>query len=308
VRGFAVLVGLLGLASCAAGGGDPCTMNAAIDLPVMSAGHAFLTDILIDGQTVHVQIDTGSFENLLTDKAAARLKMHTQMLFGAYAEGIGGTRDMNLAASHTVQLAGAKAAHVGFLTVADATLPPSMDGLLGMPFMAPYDDDLDLVNGHLRLIESHGNCSNATPPFVGDVYSVPLERMGESNTPIVTVVINGVSFRAAIDTGAESSLMYRSAAERLGLTTAEALAHTKDHLSGVGPRQPRASFGRLHVPLEIGPLSITNMPLAIDDEPRHDGPDILLGYDFVTHVHVWISHSTHAVLMEYPPHPTPVAH
>jgi predicted aspartyl protease len=282
-------------------------MNAAIDLPVTTRHRAFFTDITIDGGNVHVQIDTGSFENLLSADTASRLKMHPQQLYGASVRGIGGSRSLSLAVSHSVTVGKAQAKKIAFLTVAHGTLTPDADGLLGMPFLAPYDDDLDLANGHLRLIETHGDCSGAAPPFVGSVDEVSLEKEGLSDTPVVTVVIKGVKLRAAIDTGAATSLLYRSVARRLDLPVDRLLSEAKTRIGGIGPYRPRAAHERLRLPVQIGGLDISNLPVAIADENSGNGIDMLLGYDFVTSVHVWISHSSHTVLMEYPPHPTPIA-
>jgi predicted aspartyl protease len=284
-----------------------CELNAAIDLPVTTAHRAFLTDITIDGGDAHVEIDTGSFENLLSAETASRLKMYQQALYGVTARGIGGSRNVSLAVSHSVTVGTAQAKKIGFLTVANWSWGPDVDGLLGMPFMVPYDDDLDLASGHLRLIETHGDCSGALPPFVGSVYAADLEKPAQSDTPVVTVAIRGIKLKAAIDTGAATSVLFRSAARQLALPVDRLMSETKARIGGIGPYQPRAAYGWLRLPVEIGGLDISNLPFAIADENSGDGTDMLLGYDFVTTVHVWISHSSHRVLMEYPPHPTPIA-
>jgi len=305
---WAVPLVCLALAACgSAADRGKCELNAAVDLPVTTSHRAFFTDITIDGGNVHVEIDTGMFENLLSEDTARRLQMRQQKLYGVAARGIGGTSDLSLAVSHSVTVATARATNVGFLTVADWTFAAGADGLLGMPFMAPYDDDLDLADGHLRLIETHGDCAAVTPPLLGSVYELALEKAGQSDTPVITVTIRGIKLRAAIDTGAPTSLLFRSAARRLALPVDRILSETKTNISGIGPRQPRAAYGRLLLPMEIGGLDISNLPVAIADEDSGSGVDMLLGYDFVTVVHVWISHSSHAVIMEYPPHPTPIA-
>jgi len=305
----AALLICVALAACA-GAADrgKCEMNDAVDLPVTTRHRAFFTDITIDGGTAHVQIDTGGFENLLTAETASRLKLHQEQLYGMSTNGIGGRQDLNLAISHSVTVGTAQAKKVGFLTVAHWGMGSDVDGLLGMPFLAPYDDDLDLANGHLRLIETRGDCSAAVPPFVGSVYKVDLEREGPSDTPVVTVAIKGIKFRAAIDTGAATSLLYRSAARQLGLPVDRLLSETHARIGGIGPYQPRAAHGRLRLPVEIGDLDIAKLPVTIADENSKNRIEMLLGYDFVTTVHVWISHASHSVLMEYPPHPTPIAH
>jgi predicted aspartyl protease len=295
----------VGLGACA--GGGKCTLGAAADLKVTTAGHAFFTDITINDGTAHLQVDTGAFANLLSDVAAQRLGMTQQMLGNATLAGVGqGARPINLAISDSVRVGAAHAAHVVFATAAPDAFLPGVDGLLGMDFMAEYDDDLDFGAGHLRLVAAHGDCSSPSSPLPDPVYIVPLEQLGNSASPVVTVSINGVKLKAVIDTGAMSTLMFRPAAERIGLPVDAILAATRSRVGGLAMRPTRGAFGRLGLPITIGSLQITNLPMAIADQGRANGADILLGYDFVSLVHIWVSHSSHTVMMQYPSRPTPV--
>jgi hypothetical protein len=47
--------------------------------------------------------------------------------------------------------------------------------------------------------------------------------------------------------------------------------------------------------------------MTIADQDSGAGVDMLLGYDFAKTVHLWISHSSQTVLMQYPAQPTPLA-
>jgi hypothetical protein len=77
-------------------------------------------------------------------------------------------------------------------------------------------------------------------------------------------------------------------------------------LGGIGA-QPVAADVRIGAPLVIGDLTIMNMPIIVADQRRLPDTDILLGFDFVTRVHLWISHSSNTLIMQYPPVATPRA-
>jgi predicted aspartyl protease len=295
------------LAGC--GGGGPCTLGAAADLPVTTQHHAYYTDITINNGQAHLQVDTGAFANVLSEAAATRLGMTQQMLpRPTTLVGVGtGNRLLGLAMSDRVQVGAAHGEHVAFMTTDAAMFAPGIDGQLGMDFMAKYDDDLDFAGGHVRLVAAHGDCSTPASPLPQPVYSVPLLRNGESDSPAVEVSIHGVKMRAVIDTGAVTTLLFRPAAERIGLPVDALFAASSAKVGGAGRHPARAALGWLNLPVQVGGLELNHMPVAIADQRGPGGVDLLLGYDFVTLVHVWLSHSSHSVLMQYPARPTPVA-
>ena len=59
--------------------------------------------------------------------------------------------------------------------------------------------------------------------------------------------------------------------------------------------------------MRIGALQLNALPVAVADAQPSADVDLLLGYDFVSHVHVWLSHSSSTVFLQYPSQPTPVA-
>jgi predicted aspartyl protease len=172
-----------------------------------------------------------------------------------------------------------------------------------MNIMARYDDDLDLAHGHLRLMQTQGDCHVPASPLGSASFTVKLHD-DKLQSPIVTVSINGVVLRAGIDTGSKTSIIFNSAAERIGLPAAQLLASQKDVIQGVGPQPVRAAATRLQLPIDVGDLSIAGLPIEIADQPRVGGADMLLGYEFVTLVHLWLSHSSNTVIMQYPAQPT----
>jgi hypothetical protein len=73
---------------------------------------------------------------------------------------------------------------------------------------------------------------------------------------------------------------------------------------GVGPRLVKAET-RISAPVVIGDLTLSNMPVDVVDQRHMRNVDMVLGIDFLTRVHVWVSRSSDAVVMQYPPQATP---
>ena len=303
-RGAGWALAALLLTSCA-GQMGACKLLGAIDLPVTTRNRSFSTNMLIDGAPATMRIDTGSFVDLLTEATAKRLGLRQSRSGDLSMRGIGGQQTLSLATSHAVSLGGARATNVDFLTIGDRDFSTDMDGVLGMPFLEPYDDDLDFAHGHLRLIAPQGNCSEPASPLTGTVFVVPLLRAYNSGSPIIAVVIRGVKLHAVIDTGSPFSLLFRSTALRIGVPADKALRETRQSIRGFGPNRKPAAFGRLRLAIQIGGLDINNLPFALIDDIYDRPADMLLGYDFVMAVHVWISHSSKTVLLQYPAEATP---
>ncbi len=53
--------------------------------------------------------------------------------------------------------------------------------------------------------------------------------------------------------------------------------------------------------LEIGDATVLNLPVQVADQPRIGDVDMLLGADFLERVHIWISHSSHTLVIQSPP-------
>jgi predicted aspartyl protease len=313
-------VAALGLLAFCARANGACTMGVAADLPLTSDHRSYVADVGINGRSAHMLVDTGSFFSVLAQTSAKRLGLHAEsenvQSTGVYVvshrgdyylEGLGaGWRASGVTTASNVQIGGANGSRFEFLIVDQSAIPTGVDGLLGMNIIARYDDDLDLAHRHLRLVQTQGDCHVPVSPLGSASITVKLLD-DKLQSPIITVSINGIALRAGIDTGSKTSIIFRSAAERIGLPAAQLLASQKEVVQGVGPQPVRGAITRLQLPIEIGDLSIDGLPIEIADQPRVGGADMLLGYEFVTLVHLWISHSSNTLIMQYPAQPTPIS-
>jgi clan AA aspartic protease (TIGR02281 family) len=300
-----VLFACLALAGCAGGANtQTCQMAYVTDLKLEQQGRDFYTNIVINGHDTLVQFDTGASDNLITESAAHSRAMAVNVSGWNYVEGVGGSQMTGVARSRDVRLGDAHGERLEFTTVPDGTMKLAGEGVLGMSFLHDFDLDIDFWGGRVGLYKPIGECDAPRAVLQQPLYSVDLAHAPENASPEVNVSINGRALRAVIDTGANQTSIFRDSARRVGLITGE-VQHTSE-FHGVGPRTVLAEE-RISAPLVIGDLTVSNLKVAILDQ-RHSGQeDMLLGYDFVTRVHLWISHSSNTVIMQYPPQASPAA-
>jgi predicted aspartyl protease len=293
----------LALAACAAAADrQSCEIAHVTDLKLARRGHAFYTIMTINGRGADVLFDTGSAESLISETTARRLGLHVDDSGMNYIVGVGGSRNTGTARSREVRLGDAHGEMLSVATIADAAVPAGGDGVLGMNFLYGFDMDLDFWGNRIRLYKALSGCGAPRAVLAEPLYSVDLVSMAYELSPTVMVSINGAHLRAVIDTGAGHSLIFRDSARRAGFS-ADAPLRTAE-LSGFGPRRVQGEI-RVSAPVVIGDLTVTNMPLVVADQRHPGGVDMLLGYDFVTRVHVWVSHSSGTVIMQFPPHASP---
>ena len=207
------------------------------------------------------------------------------------------------------------------------------DGLFGMNMMAAYDIDLDFTGRKASLFLPQGDCKKPAVTLQQPLYTVPLLSIVHDRQTALTVLLDGQRMKAVLDTGAPRTTMFRHSAQRLGLDLSGLTATDTPIVRGVGTLDVPA-IKHVFPTVTIGSLVLHNMPVDIvaqrntgidrhhtgsliesdvddangntadGDEPG--GEDMLLGADFLQAVHVWISHSSQTLVMQYPPKPSPV--
>ncbi len=125
--------------------------------------------------------------------------------------------------------------------------------------------------------------------------------------PRIVVTIGGHPVEAIVDRGAPNTYIYSLGARMIGVTQAEFDAYRHIRTGGVGPKAVEAA---IHIvpSMDIGDLEVRNVPFVLINEPAEVvSPEIILGADILRHIHMWISHSSHTLIMQFPPTPSPAS-
>ena len=297
------------VAGCQAGAPQQCRMGLATDVPLrFEMGHLFAAPLL-NGRPTNMVLDTGAQGTTLSKEAAGRLGLPLLALNG-YAEGIGGSAGLYGFMAETYQIGRLTGRHFR-LTASEMSLSSpeiTVDGLLGVDFLAAYDLDLDLLAQKATLYAAVDGCTAPSSALDGSLYVVPFVHIDPLDPrPRINVEIGGKTLIALVDTGSDDTVIFRNAARRLGLEISQLTADPHYLAQGVGPRTPDAARHVMETPISVGELTIQNMPVSIINQRSTDEVDMLLGLDFLMRVHAWFSFSSHTLILQFPPRPSPHA-
>ena len=302
-----------------------CRLGAVAVLQEHGGSSPIIT-IDINGRPANLVLDTGAGATTLTRSSAERLGVRMSEL-GFEMYGVGGVRHVYRGIAARMRIGGLSAD--GFSLAGqdffDRPEDAELDGLFGMNLMAAYDVDLDLPGNHVVIYQADGNCGKPTVALQPPLYMVPLEFIKNDRQADVELSIDGHRIRAVIDSGAAKTVMFRSAASRLGVDMS-ALRASAHFGYGIGPRKV-AMMEHVFEIVRIGDLQINNMRIEILDQAdmgidtvhvgsrladpslgEAGGEEMLLGADFMRKVHLWISHSSQTLIMQYPPQPSILPH
>jgi len=290
--------------------GSTCQMFRQSRLPVHIDHGQWLVDAMIDGKPALLLFDTGASTSMLSTRAAARLGiLMVPSVHPLEIAGFGGVRAAGLVMAQSVDIGGLKARRFAFFT-ADLGEQndglAALDGLMSSDMISKFDIDLDMPEQQLLLYGTVGDCRRPQTVLGGDLYQLPLDPFDRDKKLVINVGAGGKGFKAEIDTGSNRTVIYRRMALDLGISPADVRAHPTGRMEGVGARP--ISIRSYALPdLEVGDLTFRHLPVEIADELAPRQFDMILGTDFMKRVHVWISYSSHTLIMQYPPLPSPKA-
>ncbi len=312
------LIGLAGSSMVAAVAHATCTLGAVAVLPThIDRGH-LVFPVDVNGHPASLVLDTGAFSTMFWLSSAEQLGIRMNGT-DANTNGVGGVRQIYRGTARRFRIGNLDADNmeVGAAESAQGAAGWGADGVLGMNMMAAYDVDLDTPGQHVIIFEADGDCAKPNVALSPPLYSVALEDVLDNRQAVVELMIEGKRFRALLDTGAPGTVMYRHAAVRLGMDLSGLRAPGHHVVHGIGPFGV-AALTHVFGSVSIGSLTVNNMQVEIVNQVERKrvhigslltdpadeeggGPDMLLGADFLQRVHVWISHSSHRLIMQYPP-------
>jgi predicted aspartyl protease len=318
------------MSACAANGpqDQACKIALATDLPLAIVHNHIVTAALLNGQPTTLAVDTGAALTTLSRQTVQRLNLNVAGV-NMTVNGVGGSRGLYGFYARTFKIGDLHGENL-YLATADFALTPdgSIEGLLGADYLSHYNVDLDFPEHKARLFAVVSGCTAPSalldePRFQAPLAEAPQEANHGSaghglglDEPLVNahrrkdprafvnVQISGKRFLAVIDSGADHTTMFANAAGRLGLTQHKLAAGKQYLIRGIGP-QPVLTTRTVMSPITVGEITISNLPIGIAEGSMDDGTDMLLGLDFLSRVHAFISFSSHTLFMQYPPKASP---
>jgi predicted aspartyl protease len=280
-------------------GPAPCTLDRQAELPLIGDQGLMLVAAEINGSPVTMIVDTGAQWTAITPETVKRLQLPPDSAHGGLHRGVASFSNNINAIARSFKIGGlhleGRSLSVAPLALGIEVSPP-FAGLLGADFLYQFDLDIDLMRRTLTLYQNSG-CTAGVPPWGGTVTAIPMVKSA-TNRLNLAASVDGHPFRAILDTGATISLITRPNALRAGVT-AEMLEQDPAVLShGLGT-EPFTARRHVFGEVQIGPERLKRLTMLVGGTLLGGG-DMLLGLDYLSRRHVWLSYATRQLFVAIP--------
>jgi predicted aspartyl protease len=285
-----LLLLLAGLAGCAAP--QSCALVKLAEMPLESHENLMFVTAGIAGHKVRLLVDTGAERTVLTDATVRRIGLPHDVNHITRSFGIGGSSANWDALVPGIVLGRTRFpldhVAVGSFRIDHIGGPPA-DGLLGADLLLGFDMDIDLP-GHRLTLYRVRRCADAVPPWQQAAVEIPGVAT-QRDRLLVPIAVDGVAGMAILDTGAQATTLGEPMARRLGLSGAALDADRVVMAHGAAPQPVAVHVHQFHELLIGGTARIDHPRLAVVPADTAIG-DALLGGDFLSGRHVWLSFVT----------------
>ncbi len=280
-----------------------CTLHYLGDTPLTVSHGNMHIQTRINYQTVDavvglagdintVGVDAARTLHLQSDiRTGSRLSGNSLNVIGAGRARKGAEMAVVMKRAATLQIAGATVDNARFGV---ETAPNAGKGvLIAAPFFRSLDVDFDIAGHRLGLFMTDHDCMKPRAVLSGDMFMTRLREDPHDPSSVISVAIAGHDFDAVLGLSGESEITL-SALRALGITPQ--------------PAEADGAIPPVTIPaMVVGDITLKNFKMRpIDEIPARSRPDIDLGLHFAEKIHLWISHSSHSLVMQVPPAPSPL--
>jgi predicted aspartyl protease len=280
-----------------AAGASACSTRFLGSTTVTTLNGVPIVTLAANGHPVTLVLDTGAERTILLPAVAERIGAQPPRVeFRRQMRGIAGTL-----ATREVELSSFAAGKVALLwrrvLVGSVTMSTAfsgqLDGLLGADALSDFDIDLDLPHRRMTFYEEQ-SCSNAAPDWAGSYAEITTGRSLGDHL-FFPVQLDGRRLVAIIDTGAQLTTLSTTAARALGVTEAMLARDRSVTTRGAAGEQLESHVHRFSR-LEVGHEAIRSPELVVTDIALKDA-DIVLGTDFLSSRHLWLSYGSQRIFL-----------
>jgi tetratricopeptide (TPR) repeat protein len=269
-----------------------------LELPVTMVGSRAVATVGINGTPVPLTVDSGAFFSILTEAAAAQLKLPLKQNFGLRVEGITGRVDTQITTVDKLQVLKGDIPRVQFIVGGNEPGAGTM-GLMGRNLLSFTDTEYDLAHGVIRFLFPNDDCAKANMAYwAGSAPVTEIDLLSgfraRGSAIRVPVKLNGKDLVALFDTGA-TTVVTAGAARRAGI--AEADMTPAGTLYGAGRGSAKAWIAPFEK-FELGGEAILHNRLRVADFDVGDA-DMLLGIDFFLSHRIYVSKQQSKLFITY---------
>lgn len=277
---------------------EACKMVKVSEGPIRLEQGRLMIDGKIDGRPAGLLLDVGAQDTFIFGGALKPLKLSSFTAQNISLFGVDGREDAEYVLLDSLEAAGRSGKSLK-VYAAGARGSPSFAGTIGRDFVDPYDIEIDLAAGVVRLWSVKG-CGDQSLAYWTEQPIVAEMRHDDWTTPfLVKLTINGRPFEAEVASGAPMSVVDKEVARRLGATSeavegysvaaldqiaigGEAISHPKLRIAALGENN-RGEFSH-------SVFSRFSLP---------EGAAMVLGVDYLKAHRVLLSSSQHRFYASY---------
>lgn len=290
---------------------ENCQLNKVADFDLsLSGGHAAIP-ILVNDQRLRFIVDTGATRSSLSTRAVQQLGLSTYSPGNARVYTLRGARDVNRVRA-TLIFGRNIARNAELLVLPDDVAGSNVDGIIGYDYLRNFDLDFDFAGRKLNFF-APDHCKNHVVYWAGDVAQIPFRLEGFDSIEI-PVTLDGIKLKAQLDTGASSSMLEIGVAKRkFDLTeNSEGAESPGEQWSSQSILKFRKRFKMLgfeglnfNNPLIYVRDNAMEKALSRNNSKIHtmdlgrvtDGPELLIGMDMLSKMHVYIDYKQKNIYM-----------
>ncbi len=304
---LAVLAGMAALVPAQAQAAEPgqpkaCQIGIIADLPVTMEGLRASVPVKINGSDYRFWLDSGAFFSFMPLAKAKELSLPLSDLpYWFRMVGVGGSTSAQVATAKSFTIAANDVKNVQFIVGGSDT----GNALLGRNLLAIADTEFDLAHGSVKLIYPKG-CDHTLMTYwdkSGSYFAVPLLPGDDPHDHEfgMPVTINGAKLKAEYDSGSPTSVISKDAAIKAGIDLNGPSVRPVSGIGGIG-RHLNGGWMVTVDNVSIGNEQILRSRIMVIDGPivaGGDGPDMLLGADYMLAHHIYVARRQKQIYFTY---------
>lgn len=282
---------------------------AKADLPITIApGNRAILNTRINGQDAPFILDSGAFFSMMPMAAATQYHLPLRWApMGFLVTGIGGDSKVQIGIVKEFLIGKSNFHNVEFF-IGGSDFQSNSVGLIGQNLLANWDVEYDMGHGKIALLEPH-DCRKDWIAYwapVGQASQLDIEPAQRNRYHTIgTVQINGKGIKFYLDTGAPTSVLFRSGADKLGIKLGGPGVTDAGFGSGLGANRVKNYIVTLNS-FKVSELEeIKNARIRVMDGNMGSNfnltqeTDMLLGADFILAHRILVSNSQHKMYLTY---------
>jgi len=274
-----------------------CHYNEIGALPLELLAEGPVVQGSINGKPVRMLLETGATVTFLLkaemDRQGLSMAHQRQRVSGA-SDGA----NMFLVRIRDITIGPTQVSNANF-SVLDAHENADYSALIGVDFLLQADMELSLADRQVKFFHADGCKDKDLAYWDSNALDIPMEAFWmRDQRQVFEVELNGQKLRATIDTGAAVSTVSLAAAERAGVTPESAGVVPACASCGAGANMKHAYFAPFNS-FSIGGETIKNPHIHMASRFGRNGPDMVLGRDFLKTHHVLMAVSQGRLYFSY---------